>query len=130
MSIKLRFSNWFRDYMDTVHYNSEMEEQLMAKAKKRTPTDEEYKTEESIGKERLDVEMAKVDKEIKERLDKLDHHTKLSNHDLIFQLIPATILFEIYTRLEEGRKAIEENKRIKASLDTVNEAIKKMFKLV
>jgi hypothetical protein len=44
--------------------------------------------------------------------------------------LPIPILQEIYLRLEEGSRAIEENKRIKAALDNVNEAIKKMFNLV
>lgn len=44
--------------------------------------------------------------------------------------LPTTAMLEISARLREGRKAIEENKRIKASLDTVANQIKSMFKLV
>lgn len=138
MSVNLRFSNWLREFLCKTNYLSALEESIMTKAKakaERVPTDEAYEQEKEQVKaervkERLDTEMKKVDKEINERLNELANPTKLSNHDLIFQLIPATILFEIYTRLEEGSRAIEENKRIKAALDNVNEAIKKMFNLV
>lgn len=119
--------------MDTINYLSALEEHIMTKANKRVPTAYDEACEQAEVervKERLDTEMKKIDNEIENKLDRFVHPTKLNNHDLIFQLIPATILFEIYTRLEEGSRAIEENKRIKASLDTVNEAIKKMFKLV
>lgn len=131
MSVNLRFANWLRTYMSTINYLSALEEHIMTKANKRVPTDEAYEQAKAERvKNRLDTEMKKIDNEIETKLNKFINPIKLSNHDLIFQLIPATILFEIYTRLEEGSRAIEENKRIKASLDTVNEAIKKMFNLV
>lgn len=128
MNINLRFANWLRDYMDNANFLSEMEDYLMTKAKKRVPTDEAYEEARFNAKDKDEIIKA-LDELISKGLDELDLKKK-SNWDLVFSLMPAPILHEIYVRLEEGSKAIEENKRIKASLDTVNEAIKKMFKLV
>lgn len=116
MNINKRFANWLRSYMDTIHYMSEMEEELMTKKKEKV-----FKN--------LQEYVEELDRQIIEELDKFNIKKK-PNWDLVFSLIPTPVLHEIYIRLEEGSKAIEENKRIKASLDTVNEAIKKMFKLV
>jgi hypothetical protein len=126
MSVNLRFSNWLREFLCKTNYLSALEESIMTKAK------EQAKTERV--KERLDTEMKKIDKEINERLNPSSDIQSIiknyNNFDLVFGLLPIPILHEIYLRLEEGSRAIEENKRIKASLDTVNEAIKKMFNLV
>jgi hypothetical protein len=126
MSVNLRFSNWLREFLCKTNYLSALEESIMTKAK------EQAKTERV--KERLDTEMKKIDKEINERLNPSSDIQSIiknyNNFDLVFGLLPIPILHEIYLRLEEGSRAIEENKRIKAALDNVNEAIKKMFNLV
>lgn len=115
-------AEFYHDYLfrksNNINYLSELEEELMTKAKETT-------------KGKLVKEIEKLDKQIIEELGEFDINIKnKSNWELIFSLIPTPILKELYDRLEEGDKAIEENKRIKASLDNVNEAIKKMFKLV
>lgn len=126
MNINKKFGNWMRSYMDTINYLSEMEEELMTKKKEA----------EKVAKGRLEKEIGKIDQEIcsklAEEMSKRPGISEEDNWDLVFKLklMSAPVLHEIYIRLEEGRKAIEENKRIKASLDNVNEAIKKMFKLV
>lgn len=126
MSVNLRFSNWLREFLCKTNYLSALEESIMTKAK------EQAKIERV--KERLDTEMKKIDKEINERLNPSSDIQSIiknyNNFDLVFGLLPIPILHEIYLRLEEGSRAIEENKRIKAALDNVNEAIKKMFNLV
>jgi len=60
---------------------------------------------------------------------------KMSDRELILILtphiaLPVEALVEVYSRLHDGRRAMEENKRIKASLDGVADQIKHMFKLV
>lgn len=92
----------------------------------------EKEQEKKRVQERLDAEMKKVNDAIANHLDSIGINHLTSNYDLVFErAFPShSILLEIYNRLEEGRKAIEENKRIKASLDVVANQINKMFNLV
>jgi hypothetical protein len=92
----------------------------------------EKEQEKKSVQERLDAKMKKVDADIKRHLASIRISQLTSNYDLVFErAFPShSILLEIYNRLEEGRKAIEENKRIKASLDAVANQISKMFNLV
>lgn len=114
---KRKTVGFYHDYLsrksNSLDYLSELEEELMTK-KKETFDEKQKKLIEDLDKQ-IDAHLSK---------------NKKSNWELLLNLIPTPILKELYDRLEEGDKAIEENKRIKASLDNVNEAIKKMFKLV